>query len=672
MLDGFLRDEVARIAARSLAGIGTREAWEANRHRLRRELKEMLGLDPEPPRGDLRAATTGVIERPDLGIAVEKVHFQPVPGLYVTGSFHRPLRTEGRIPAVLYLCGHGQVKVDGVSFGNKALYQHHPAWFARNGFACLVIDTLQLGEIEGKHHGTYRLDMWWWVSRGYTPAGIEAWSSIRAIDFLEARPEVDPGRIGVTGRSGGGIGSWWLAALDDRPAAFVPVAGITDLENHVVDGCIDGHCDCNYPVNLYQWDYPAVAALAAPRPVLLANSDKDSIFPLGGVLRVHAKLRSLYDLLGAGERLGLTITEGPHKDTQPLQVPAFLWMERWLKGAAPDARVRLDAEKPFDPKDLKVLAEVPRDERNTSIEESFVPARAAPEVPADLAGFETLRSDLLGALRARTFRNMPDPAGAPLRVEQFGAAARGGLRLRGYRFDAEGPFRLPLWVVSGERHARPSTAVLRVVDSAGWAGWISAAAASFAAELGVDPASADPERAAALASLLEKEPLAIAVLAPRGIGPTRFAPDAKAENQVRRRFLAIGRTLEEAWILDARRALRVLESAADLAGARLRVEGERRMAEVALYAGILEPRVERLDLAGLAPSHRSGIPLLNVLRVLDIPQAAALVFPRVLVLRGVEEEAFAWTRRAALLFPPGEGGNPLVFAEEEAGPERGR
>jgi hypothetical protein len=669
MLDGFLRGEVSRIAARSLAGIETREAWEALRPRLRRELLEMLGLDPEPPRGDLRAVVTGTIERPDLGIAVEKLHFQSVPGLYVTGNFYRPLKLEGRIPAVLYLCGHGQVKVDGVSFGNKALYQHHPAWFARNGIACLIIDTLQLGEIEGKHHGTYRLDMWWWVSRGYTPAGIEAWNSIRAVDYLEARPEVDPKRIGVTGRSGGGIGSWWLAALDDRPAAFVPVAGITDLENHVVDGCIDGHCDCNFPVNLYQWDYSNVAALAPPRPVLFSNSDKDSIFPLSGVLRVHAKLRSIYDLVGAGDRLGLTITEGPHKDTQSLQVTAFLWMERWLKGA-PDVRVALDAEKHFDPRDLKVFQELPAGERNTSIEESFVPARTAPAVPADLAGFEKLRADLLRDLRARTFRNMPDPASTPLGVELFASVVRGGLRLRGYRFDAEGPFRLQLWVVHGARHARPSRVVLHVVDEDGWRAWLSEAAPSFGEKLGADPALGDRGKAAALESLLDREPVAFAILAPRGIGPTRFAADPKAENQVRRRFLAIGRTLEETWILDARRALRVLESLPDLAGARPGIRGERRMAEVALYCGLLEPRVERLDLEGLAVSHREGIPLLNVLRVLDIPQAAALVLPRTLVLTGVEEGSFGWTKGAALLFPGSGTDGPLFFRRVSAGKDR--
>jgi poly(3-hydroxybutyrate) depolymerase len=159
------------------------------------------------------------------------------------------------------------VKIDGVSYGNKTSYQHHGAWFAREGYCCLTLDTIQLGEIEGVHHGTNNMGMWWWLGRGYTPAGVEAWNAVRALDYLSTRPEVDMKRIGVTGRSGGGASTWWIAAIDDRPACLVPVAGITDLENHVVDGCTEGHCDCMYQVNTFGWDFPTVAAMVAPRPL---------------------------------------------------------------------------------------------------------------------------------------------------------------------------------------------------------------------------------------------------------------------------------------------------------------------------------------------------------------------------------------------------------------------
>jgi predicted peptidase len=162
---------------------------------------------------------------------------------------------------------------------------------------------------------------------------VEAWNGIRALDYLETRPEVDRTRIGVTGRSGGGAYSWWIAALDDRIKVAVPVAGITTLRITCSDGAIEGHCDCMFMVNTERWDFDRVAALIAPRPLLISNSDKDDIFPLDGVLTIYDRTRELYDKLGKWEaNLGLHLTEGPHKDTQALNIGAFEWMNRFLKG----------------------------------------------------------------------------------------------------------------------------------------------------------------------------------------------------------------------------------------------------------------------------------------------------------------------------------------------------
>ena len=234
----------------------------------------MMGLWPLPPRTDLKPVVTGTLDAERF--TVEKLHFQSVPGLYVTANlylpkFGRQATGSRKLPAVLYVCGHGPSIIDKVSYGNKVTYQHHGIWFAEHGFVCLMIDTLQLGEIQGLHHGTHDLNMWWWQTLGYTPAGVECWNAIRALDYLETRPEVDAKRIGVTGRSGGGAYSWWLAAADDRPQCIIPVAGIADLWAHVVEGVapryrngvITGHSDCMYFINSYRWDFVTVAALCA-------------------------------------------------------------------------------------------------------------------------------------------------------------------------------------------------------------------------------------------------------------------------------------------------------------------------------------------------------------------------------------------------------------------------
>jgi dienelactone hydrolase len=144
--------------------------------------------------------------------------------LYVTANLYLPKKATFPAPAVLYVCGHANTVVDKVSYGSKVNYQHHPAWFAEHGYVCLILDTLELGEIQGIHHGTYNQKMWWWQTLGYTPAGIECWNAMRALDYLETRKEVDAKRIGVTGRSGGGATSWWLAAPISYAAACLNTA----------------------------------------------------------------------------------------------------------------------------------------------------------------------------------------------------------------------------------------------------------------------------------------------------------------------------------------------------------------------------------------------------------------------------------------------------------------
>ncbi len=197
MLAAYFRHETQQLADACSAKLTSADDWTNHRQMYQRQLREMLGLDPLSERTPLEAVVTGKLEHDDF--LVEKLYFQSRPHLYVTGNLYLPKNITGPSPAILYVCGHSTVKKNGIAFGSKVAYQKHGAWLARNGYACLVIDTLQLGEIEGIHHGTYREGMWWWNARGYTPAGVETWNAMRAIDYLVSRPEVDANRIGITG-----------------------------------------------------------------------------------------------------------------------------------------------------------------------------------------------------------------------------------------------------------------------------------------------------------------------------------------------------------------------------------------------------------------------------------------------------------------------------------------
>ncbi len=185
MIQAYLARAAEKIESDFLAGVTTGQEWDQRRAEYRAEYLYMLGLVPWPEETPLRATVTGTLPRD--GYMVDMIHYQSRPRLYVTGNLYRPAGVPPgrRLPAVLYVCGHWNQG----RFGNKTACQSHGIWLAKHGYICLVVDSLQLGEIAAIHHGTYSEGRWWWHSRGYTPAGVECWNGIRGIDYLVGRAE---------------------------------------------------------------------------------------------------------------------------------------------------------------------------------------------------------------------------------------------------------------------------------------------------------------------------------------------------------------------------------------------------------------------------------------------------------------------------------------------------
>ncbi|HKA06765.1 MAG TPA: prolyl oligopeptidase family serine peptidase [Gemmataceae bacterium] len=653
LIQAYFQRQAREIADADLKDYPTRADWEKARPELRRQLLEMLGLWPLPPHTDLKAEITGKIERPTF--TVEKLVFQSMPGLYVTANLYVPKPAPTKAPTILYVCGHGNVVKDGVSYGSKTFYQHHPGWYAEHGYVALILDTLQLSEIPGLHHGTYRDKMWWWHTLGYTPAGVECWNGMRALDYLESRPEVDLKRIGVTGRSGGGAYSWWIAATDERIACAVPVAGIADLQAHLNEGypgrlekgVIAGHCDCMFMTNTYRWDFSKVAALLAPRPLMLGNSDRDDIFPVPGFRRIEPKVQRIYDLYGAGNKFIVYETLGKHEDTPELRLGEYRWMNRWLKGD--DASVVEEKFDRFEPQQLKVLDKTPEGQLNTTIQDLFIkPANIELPKSADVIKewWPGEKAKLETALREKVFRGWP--AKVPdLAVKPAGDKTHDGVRLRAWDFTSEEGFELRLWLMtSGD--ARPSLVVLNALDEAEWTTWCADLGPEFADLLQLaKPPKRDEAKFKQNRAVMEKQKWAFAAVCPRGIGPTKWAePGTSNDVQYRRRFVLVGQTLDGMRVWDVRRAFQALKAHPELKGTPIWLQGKHDMAGVALYAAIYEPEVARLDLWHLPPSHANGPTLLNVRKYLDTPQALALAFPRpvkMYVNDADAAKAWSWT-----------------------------
>lgn len=667
MLDEYFLRDSRRVTNRTKNLIEKTTDWPKAQEDMRRQLYEMLGLQPMPPRTPLKAKVTGTTERD--GVIVENIVFQSRPGLYVTANFYRPAKAEGPLPTILYVCGHGPFKKDGVSYGNKVTYQHHGAMFAKNGYNCFIVDTLQMGEIEGTHHGTHHLDRWWWNSRGYVPTGVEVWNNMRALDYLETRPEVDKEKFGITGRSGGGSYSLWTAAAETRLKVAAPTAGVTSMHNQIVDGCIEGHCDCMFMLNTYRWDFPLAASLIAPRALMILNTDKDRIFPLDGVVDVYLKTRKVYDAMGEQAQIGFAAYEGPHLDTQPLRVSALHWFNRKFKGA--DLRDQIEdtvAPKLFEPEELKVLKEIPKDEKNTRIDELFVRrVPKNPELPNSPSDWEMSRERIKTRLKSRVFHGWPFNA-PELQLKEEVKEEKDGIAFSRLRFQSQVGVNLPLYIAhpSGASLDDANLVVLNTLDDEGWDALLAQYGAAFPKIFsGVTLPEQDQSAYEKAKKRFASERTVIVYLAPRGVGPTAWTTDENERIHIRRRFALLGTTLDSMRIWDMRRAVQSIRSLKISPDTQLWLRASGVMAGNALHVPLFEKDIHRLILRDMPSTYQDGPELLNVLRFAEIPEVAAIVGEnsQLLLLTSNAEpwknlvrfsEQFSWPEDQLMIRPPHE------------------
>jgi hypothetical protein len=251
------------------------DVWQKRRERVRRQILVAAGLWPMPVKTPLRPTIHGKIDRGDY--TVEKVFFESYPGFFVTGSLFRPNSASGGKKRAAVLCPHGhwsngRFYISGESAARKQVEAGKEKWMsgaraplqarcvqlARMG--CVVFHYDMIGYADSRQvshrsgfgdvEGELRLQSWF---------GLQTWNSIRAYDFVESLPDVDPKRIGATGASGGGTQTFILGAIDDRPAVLFPAV--------MVSTAMQGGCVCENASHLRVGSGNIeFAALAAPRP----------------------------------------------------------------------------------------------------------------------------------------------------------------------------------------------------------------------------------------------------------------------------------------------------------------------------------------------------------------------------------------------------------------------
>lgn len=615
-----LTSKAEALTASQFAGISNRAQWEAVRADRLQRFRNDLGIPPEGGKSPLHAQVTSKLQRD--GYSVENVAFQSSPGLYVIGNLYLPAHRPGaKLPTVVYPCGHSPSPL-----GAKVNYQHHGIWFAKNGFIAFVLDTIEFGEISGIHHGTHDLEMWHWLSLGYNPAGVETWNAMRALDYLETRPEVDRSRVAITGRSGGGAISWFTAALDDRFHVASPVHGTWSIGPHIRDNVVRENCDCIYTWNAGLLDLPTIGALIAPRPLLIVNARRDDSFPPAGYEVVERQLRTVYKWYGADDKLATFEDNTGHQDTPAYRKAAGQWIARWLTGSIPEYTEE-GIVRETDPSVLRVLPAIPKDARNEGIDRSFIPVAAVPEIHSPQE-WSTRKAALREILSSKMLRGL-GPRNTPFStrkspVQNWTERYADGWNVQ---FDTEPGLTVngQLFVPRSPDRTKSALIYLKGTDDLVW---------------GIDYDD--------ILSILPEH--VILVLRPRAVDYGMKNLEM-AETKVSAALL--GTTLETLQLHDVLRALDFLIDGEKLPITHTSVYGRKAMGMVAIYAGAVEERISRVVLDRPPESHWDGPAVMHALRYTDLPEVAALIAPREVAFLGRIPAAYRSTEKIAKLYPGG-------------------
>ena len=350
--------------------------WTVQSARIRHDLKVAVGLFPEPVRHPLNSAIHGRIDGGDF--TAEKVYFETRPGYLLTGTLYRPKNIAGKIPGVLCPHGHwnearfydcGEAKAaqlikQGAEKHIESARNHIQSrcvGLARLGCTVLQYDMIgycdndqisyELAHRFSKQRPEMISEKNWGL---YSPQAeshlqsimmLQTWNSIRAIDFLQSLPEVDPGRIAVTGASGGGTQTFALSALDPRVAVSMPAV--------MVGTAMQGGCTCeNASLMRIKEGNVAFAALFAPRAMGLTTAND---WTKEMATKGFPEIRKTYQTLGAPSMVTLhDRTEFDHNYNLPSRQAMYRWFNTHLGLNKPEP----DNERPhrrLTEKDLSVF-----------------------------------------------------------------------------------------------------------------------------------------------------------------------------------------------------------------------------------------------------------------------------------------------------------------------------
>jgi len=586
MLPSYLNNIGFRMLGERKRGVehlATIEDVNKRRSYVREQILKDLGGFPD--RTPLNARVVGVLERPEYRI--EKVIFESQPHFYVTANLYLPKTGHPPYPAILYPLGHER--------GGKT----NPTWqqmlgsLATKGFVALAWDPVGQGERLQIFDEDLRESKVGNSTTEHTVVGTQCmlvgdhlarytiWDGMRALDYLLSRKEVDPARIGLTGNSGGGTHTAYIAALDDRIQVAAPSCYITSW-HLMLDTIGPQDAEQTFPLWLQEGlDYPDYLYAFAPKPYILLSAIRD-FFPIAGARETFAEAEKVYSAIGVREKLGIFEADDGHGYNKSRRLAAYDWFGRWLKGARdtdPEPQIEMAT-----PEELRCTA---TGQVSTSLGGESVFTLNQKRLAQLKASRLTRPAELPGKVR-EVIRY--EPLSGPLQVTSYGAITRSGYRIEKLIYESEPGIFVPSLLYVPDAGASKKAAVLMVTGDG------KAASASEA------------EQFAASGTVV----LSIDM---RGTGETRVETDVNSREfdhyfgdfNDTMTALLVGKTMAGMRALDISRGVDVLTSRKEVDANQVYGYGKDEGALPLLYAAVLDGKIRRVMLDGMLVSYESVV-----------------------------------------------------------------
>ena len=355
-INNQLKLEAERLF-RTFQLIPDKKLWQKKRIALRERIWASLGAGIDH-KLDLDYRESNSIQMD--GYTVKNIVYQSRPGFYVTGNLYIP-DGMGPFPAVINMHGHWSQG----RFDEHVQARGH--LLARNGYVCMSVDAFGAGERSTTHgifeyHGANLGASL--MNVGETLMGMQLVDNMRGVDLLCSLKFVDRNRIGATGASGGGNQTMWLAAMDERIAAAVPVVSVGSFQSYI--NAINCICEL-LPDGLTFTEESGVLALTAPRALKICNclGDSNPTFFPSEMLRSFAEVRKIYQVYDSAEsKLSYQIFNLPHGYWPEIRETMLGWFNLHLKSIG---HGKTEEETPFDALSEEKLMFYPKGRRDQKV-----------------------------------------------------------------------------------------------------------------------------------------------------------------------------------------------------------------------------------------------------------------------------------------------------------------